>query len=75
MLLRHSLRHESAATVIEAAVGQVLTKGYRTPDIRQPGADLLVGTRQMGDLVAERVAKGRGEGIGKGPQSPATPQP
>jgi hypothetical protein len=36
-------------------VGQVLTKGYRTPDIRQPGADLLVGTRQMGDLVAERV--------------------
>jgi 3-isopropylmalate dehydrogenase len=58
MLLRHSLRHESAATVIEAAVGQVLTKGYRTPDIRHTGADLLVGTRQMGDLVAERVVNG-----------------
>jgi len=55
MLLRHSLRHESAATVIEAAVGQVLAEGYRTPDIRQPGTDLLVGTKQMGDLVAERV--------------------
>jgi 3-isopropylmalate dehydrogenase len=62
MLLRHSLRHELAAASIEAAVGQVLAKGYRTPDIWQPGADLLVGTRQMGDLVAERVVKGRGEG-------------
>jgi len=55
MLLRHSLRNESVATAIEAAVGQVLKKGYRTPDIRHTGADLLVGTRQMGDLVAERV--------------------
>ena len=62
MLLRHSLRHELAAASIEAAVGQVLAKGYRTPDIWQPGTDLLVGTRQMGDLVAEHVAKGRGEG-------------
>ena len=56
MLLRHSLRHEPAAVAIEAAVGQVLVKGYRTPDIRRGGAELLVGTRQMGDLVAERVA-------------------
>lgn len=62
MLLRHSLRHELAAASIEAAVGQVLAKGYRTPDIWQPGADLLVGTRQMGDLVAKHVAQGRGEG-------------
>ena len=55
MLLRHSLRHEPAAAAIEAAVGQVLAEGYRTPDIRQHGAELPVGTRQMGDLVAERV--------------------
>ena len=56
MLLRHSLRHESAASAIEAAVGQVLEQGYRTPDIRQPGTTLLVGTAQMGDLVVENIS-------------------
>lgn len=58
MLLRHSLHQESAAAAIEVAVGRVLERGYRTPDILSPGADLLVGTKQMGDLVAESVAKG-----------------
>jgi 3-isopropylmalate dehydrogenase len=56
MLLRHSLRHEAAAAAVEAAVGRVLADGFRTPDIRRPGADILVSTRQMGDLVAERVS-------------------
>ncbi len=56
MLLRHSLRHESAAAAVEAAVGLVLEAGYRTPDIRQPGPTTLIGTAHMGDLVVERLS-------------------
>jgi 3-isopropylmalate dehydrogenase len=58
MLLRHSLRHEPAAAAIETAVSRVLEAGYRTADIRQPGSTLLVGTAQMGDLVAEHLMTG-----------------
>jgi len=57
MLLRHSLRHESAAVAIEMAVAGVLEQGYRTPDIMQQGMK-QVGTARMGDLVAGRVEKG-----------------
>lgn len=57
MLLRHSLHHESAAAAIEAAVSRVLEAGYRTPDIRQPGPTVLVGTAHMGDLVVENIVK------------------
>lgn len=58
MLLRHSLHHESAAAAIETAVSRVLERGYRTPDIWQPGPTVLVGTAQMGDLVVESIVKG-----------------
>jgi 3-isopropylmalate dehydrogenase len=58
MLLRHSLHHESAAAAIEAAVSRVLEAGHRTPDIRQPGHTLLVGTAHMGDLVVESMMAG-----------------
>jgi 3-isopropylmalate dehydrogenase len=54
MLLAHSLKAGAAAAAIEAAVGRVLDQGYRTADIRQPGTR-LVGTRRMGDLIAEAV--------------------
>ncbi len=57
MLLRHSLRQETAATAIEQAVADVLDRGFRTHDIMQPGTS-EVGTARMGDLVAERVATG-----------------
>jgi len=55
MLLRHSLGLEAEAQAVESAVGAVLADGYRTNDIAEPGTT-VVGTREMGDLVAERIA-------------------
>ncbi len=54
MLLRHSLGLEAEAQAVESAVGAVLADGYRTNDIAEPGTT-VVGTREMGDLVAERI--------------------
>ena len=54
MLLRHSLRLEGEAKAVEDAVASVLEAGYRTRDIMQEDGK-LVGTREMGDAVAERV--------------------
>jgi 3-isopropylmalate dehydrogenase len=54
MLLEYSLKAGTPAAAIEAAVSRVLDQGYRTPDIQQPGT-LLVGTRRMGDLIAEAI--------------------
>jgi len=54
MLLRHSLRLEAEAKAVEDAVVSVLEAGYRTRDIMEEGGK-LVGTREMGDAVAERV--------------------
>lgn len=54
MLLRYSLELEEEARSIEDAVQAVLEEGYRTRDIREEGT-MLVGTHEMGDLVAERV--------------------
>lgn len=64
LMWRYSFGLEEEAAQIEQAVSQVLVEGYRTADLfsAQSGArrdDLkAVGTRQMGDLIAERVAKG-----------------
>jgi 3-isopropylmalate dehydrogenase len=54
MLLEYSLKAGAAAAAIEAAVSRVLDQGYRTPDIQQPGTR-PIGTRRMGDLIAEAV--------------------
>lgn len=54
MLLRYSLELEEEALAIEAAVEAVLADGYRTRDIREEGTK-LVGTAEMGDLIAERI--------------------
>ncbi len=54
MMLRHSFGREDLAAEIEHAVRSVLKKGYRTPDIFQPG-DRRVGTEEMGDAVAAAV--------------------
>ena len=58
MLLEYSLKAGEAATAIEAAVTHVLDQGFRTLDIQQPGTQ-TVGTRRMGDLVAEAVLAGK----------------
>jgi 3-isopropylmalate dehydrogenase len=54
MLLRFSLELDYEAQAVEDAVQGVLEAGYRTKDIREEGAT-LVGTREMGDLIVERI--------------------
>jgi len=61
MMLRHSLDLGAEADAVEQAVQAALEAGYRTRDIAGPSAGQqeikTVGTRQMGDAVAEMVAK------------------
>lgn len=55
MMLRYSFDLEKEADAVESAVKQVLKDGYRTIDIMDKGKT-LVGTKQMGDLIIERLA-------------------
>jgi 3-isopropylmalate dehydrogenase len=50
MMLRYSLDHADLADEIDAAVGKVLDKGLRTPDIMAAGCK-EVGTVEMGEAV------------------------
>lgn len=54
MMLRYSFGMAREADAIEHAVAIVLEKGYRTPDIMEEGMK-QVGTKEMGDLVAQEV--------------------
>lgn len=54
MMLRYSLNLDQEADAIDAAVKQVLDDGYRTGDIMSDGCK-LVGTSEMGSLIAERI--------------------
>ena len=55
MMLRYSLKLSSEAGAVERAVEAVLDEGYRTYDIMGDGKT-RVGTREMGDLVAKKIA-------------------
>jgi 3-isopropylmalate dehydrogenase len=54
MLLRHSLKLEAEAALVERAVRHVLAEGYRTGDIMEEGATRL-GTEAMGDAVVRAI--------------------
>ena len=54
MMLRFSFDLDEAADAIEAAVKKVLEDGYRTVDIMSEGKT-KVGTKEMGDLICERI--------------------
>ena len=54
MMLRHSFGLDKEAGVIEKAVDEVLSEGYRTYDIMAEGKT-KVGTKQMGELITEKV--------------------
>ena len=54
MMLRFTFDLDKEADAMEAAVQQVLKDGFRTGDIYSSGCT-LVGTVQMGDLIAERI--------------------
>jgi 3-isopropylmalate dehydrogenase len=61
MMLRWSLGQPEAAAAIEVAVGEVLDAGYRTKDLlaAETGDDvavMLVGTREMSRVIADRIA-------------------
>jgi 3-isopropylmalate dehydrogenase len=57
MALRMSLHLPGAADAVERAVDDVLDAGLRTPDIAAGGPEIT--TSQMGDAVAEALARGR----------------
>jgi 3-isopropylmalate dehydrogenase len=54
MMLRYSFGLAEEAQTVETAVDEVLNEGYRTYDIMDEGKT-KVGTRQMGDLITEKV--------------------
>ncbi len=54
LMLRYSFGLVKEAGVVEAAVEAVLDGGYRTRDIMGEGK-IKVGTREMGDLIADKV--------------------
>jgi len=56
MLLRYSLNMGTDADRIDAAVLRVLEQGHRTRDIQAAGLT-LVGTKDMGDLIAGEVER------------------
>ena len=53
-MLRYSFNMDGAADDVENAIKQVLKEGYRTVDIMSEGMT-EVGTKEMGDLIAERI--------------------
>ncbi len=57
MLLRQTAGLEDEAADIEAAISAVLDCGYRTSDIAQGSGGHLIGTAEMGQLVAEAVVE------------------
>ncbi len=54
MMLKYSFNLDREANAIEEAIQAVLKDGYRTFDIMSEGK-ILVGTSQMGDLIANKV--------------------
>ena len=56
-MLRYSFNLEKEAKAIENAVLSVLEDGYRTGDIMSEGMK-LVGTKEMGQLVMDKLEKG-----------------
>ena len=57
MMFKYSLDHEEPNAWIESAVESVLGQGVRTADIMSDGMR-QVGTKEMGDLIAEELEKG-----------------
>ena len=54
MMMRYSFHLANEAAAIENAVDAVLSEGWRTPDIAEPGVT-PIGTRQMGDLICQHI--------------------
>ena len=57
LLLRHTAGLEQEALEVEASIRAVLERGYRTADIQGRSGKYIVGTEEMGTLVAEALAE------------------
>lgn len=54
MMFRYSFERAAEADAIEAAVDAVLSEGWRTADIAEPGV-VPIGTTQMGRLICDKI--------------------
>ena len=63
MMLRESFGMGREAASVEAALRAAWADGFRTADVTEAGSR-LVGTREMGERVAERIAATRAAGPG-----------
>ena len=57
MMLKYSFGLSDVHDVIESAVKSVLKKGYRTKDIYTDDSQILVGTKEMGDLIVQEILR------------------
>ena len=55
MMLKYAFNMTKEALAIENAVQSVLNQGYRTADILKNEGELLVGTEEIGDLIAAKI--------------------
>src|SRR5215467_3525349 len=60
MLLEHSLELPREATKLERAIVKVLSRGYRTPDLksrsgREKIKEKIVSTKEMGELICDYI--------------------
>ena len=54
MMLKYSFGLQKESDAIEQAIVSVLEAGYRTADLREEGKT-IVGTKQLGELIIERI--------------------
>jgi 3-isopropylmalate dehydrogenase len=60
MMLEHSLELPREATKVERAIVKVLSRGYRTPDLksrsgREKAKERIVSTKEMGELICDYI--------------------
>ena len=57
LLLRHSLRLETEATVLERAVSEAIEQGARTPDVAT-SRERALSTERVGEAILDRIRAG-----------------
>lgn len=57
MMLKYAFSLEDEALAIENAVSEVLRLGYRTQDILKHDSEKLIGTKEIGDLIASKIGE------------------
>lgn len=55
MMLKYGFNMQNESNCVLEAVAEILREGYRTEDILKNEGEMLVGTTEMGDLIAKKV--------------------